>query len=164
MAASFSPDGRRVVTASDDNTARVWDLSGDKPTATILDGHKAPVLAASFSPDGRRVVTASSDNTARVWDLSGDKPTATILERHKRSVSAASFSSDGRHVFVASSDQTVWQWEIYPDIGELAALVRSRLTRCLSSAQREQFGLPVEDAARPRDLIPAPDASGLCPR
>ena len=162
--ASFSPDGRRIVTASDDNTTRVWDLSGDKPTATILEGYKGQVRTASFSPDGRHVVTASDDKTARVWDLSGDRPTAAILEGHSSKVTAASFSPDGRRIVTASDDNTARVWEIHPDIGELAALVRSCLTRCLSSAQREQFGLLVEDTARPRDLIPAPDASGLCPR
>ena len=42
--AAFSPDGKRVVTASDDNTARVWDLSGPQPVATVLVG--TPELSA----------------------------------------------------------------------------------------------------------------------
>ena len=65
--AAFSPDGKRVVTASYDNTARVWDLSGPQPVATVLEGHRSLVNSAAFSPDGKRVVTASYDNTAVVW-------------------------------------------------------------------------------------------------
>lgn len=64
--ASFSPDGKRVVTASWDNTARVWDLSVQTPTATILQGHTETINSASFSPDGNRVVTASDDYTVLI--------------------------------------------------------------------------------------------------
>ncbi|MHC5916366.1 MAG: ribosome assembly protein 4, partial [Nostoc sp.] len=63
--ASFSPDGKRIVTASSDNTARVWDISGKQ--LAELKGHTSLVISASFSPDGKRIVTASDDNTARVW-------------------------------------------------------------------------------------------------
>ena len=56
--AAFSPDGRRVVTASTDGTARVWDASSGKFIAP-LRGHSGWVLKAAFSPDGLRVITAS---------------------------------------------------------------------------------------------------------
>ena len=56
--AAFSPDGKRVVTASNDKTARVWDADSGKALAS-LQGHTAQVRSAAFSPDGKRVVTAS---------------------------------------------------------------------------------------------------------
>ena len=64
---AFSPDGARVVTASYDKTARLWDAATGKAIA-VLGGHDGPVYSTVFSPDGRRVVTASHDMTARVWD------------------------------------------------------------------------------------------------
>jgi WD40 repeat protein len=64
----FSADGRRVVTASDDGTARVWDVRRGR-TRVILRGHTAPVVSARFDSDGDRVVTASEDGTVRVWDV-----------------------------------------------------------------------------------------------
>jgi WD40 repeat protein len=61
--AAFSQDGSRIVTASSDKTARLWDAATGKEIA-VLRGQDA-VASAAFSPDGFRIVTASSDNTAR---------------------------------------------------------------------------------------------------
>lgn len=64
--AAFSPDGKRVVTASGDNTARVWEAASGQEL-TVLRGHEGEVVSAVFSPDGTRLVTASWDGTAKVW-------------------------------------------------------------------------------------------------
>jgi WD40 repeat protein len=72
FAASFSPDGTRLITASEDATVRIWDLSSGE-TAVLLEDHGWPVTGAVFSPSGARVANASVDGTARVWDAaSGD--------------------------------------------------------------------------------------------
>ena len=55
--ASFSPDGGRIVTASGDGAARLWDASSGSLIAA-LEGHEGPVESASFSPDGGQIVTA----------------------------------------------------------------------------------------------------------
>jgi hypothetical protein len=68
VAAQFSPDGQRIVTASEDKTARVWDGKTGQLLATLA-GHESRVVAAQFSPDGQRIVTASEDKTARVWPV-----------------------------------------------------------------------------------------------
>src|SRR6516162_3459757 len=65
--AAFSPDGSRIVTASEDKTARIWDAASAKEIA-VLRGHDNYVWSAVFSPDGSRIVTASRDKTARIWD------------------------------------------------------------------------------------------------
>ncbi len=64
---NFSPDGRLLVSASDDGTARLWDLRNGSPAGPPLR-HPAAVSAAFFSPDGRRVATTCVDGSARTWD------------------------------------------------------------------------------------------------
>ncbi|MFO0951656.1 MAG: serine/threonine-protein kinase [Isosphaeraceae bacterium] len=91
--ASFSPDGARVVTASWDGTAKVWDAKSGAGVLT-LKGHAWFVNSASFSPDGARVVSASQDGTAKVWDAKSGAELLT-LKGHAGSVNSASFSPDG---------------------------------------------------------------------
>ena len=67
--AAFSPDGKRIVTASEDKTARLWDAATGKPIGEPLKGHEDSVKSAAFSPDGTRIVTASADKTARLWEV-----------------------------------------------------------------------------------------------
>ena len=64
---SFSPDGKTIATASDDNTARLWNLQGK--LLQEFKGHQNGVSSVSFSPDGKTIATASYDNTARLWPV-----------------------------------------------------------------------------------------------
>jgi WD40 repeat protein len=73
---AWSPDGTRVATASDDQTARVWDAaSGLVVTPPLV--HKGFVTVVAWSPDGKRIATASDDQTARVWEVSDYTVTLT---------------------------------------------------------------------------------------
>ena len=107
--AQFSPDGTRVVTASEDKTARVWDAHTGKALSEPLR-HEDAVLSAQFSPDGTRVVTASGDRTARVWDAHTGKALSEPM-RHEDAVKSAQFSPDGTRVVTASEDKTARVWD-----------------------------------------------------
>ncbi len=107
--AQFSHDGSRVVTASSDNTAGVWDARTGRPITEPLQ-HRGVVWDAQFSPDGSRVVTASSDNTARVWDARIGLLITEPLQ-HDGAVSDAHFSADGSRVVTASADHTARVWD-----------------------------------------------------
>ncbi|TCZ67308.1 beta-propeller domain-containing protein [Flaviaesturariibacter aridisoli] len=107
--ATFSPDAKRVVTASEDNTAKLWDAR----TGTLLadlKGHSGPVGYVRFSPDGKWLVTASDDNTARVWNAAAGSPVA-LLEGHQTDVTYAAFSPDGKYVATVANDETTRIWE-----------------------------------------------------
>jgi tetratricopeptide (TPR) repeat protein len=135
--ASFSPDGRRIVTASSDETARVWDAESGQPITPPLK-HEDVVSHAGFSPDGRRVVTASRDKTARVWDAESGQPITPPL-KHEASVSHAAFSPDGRHVVTASGDHTARVWDV-PSSDDRDSDDWIRLAQMLSRTRIDRSG------------------------
>ncbi len=110
---AFSPDGNRVVTASDDKTARVWDATTGRQIA-IITSHSESVTSAAFSPDGTRVVTASYDRTARVSDAATGRPLA-LMRGHVAQLRDASFSPDGTKVLTVTGegfkDPTARVWD-----------------------------------------------------
>ena len=111
--AAFSPDGKRIVTASEDKTARLWDAETGKPIGEPLKGHQGLVSSAAFSPDGKRIVTASHDETARLWDAETGKPIGEPLKGHEFPLSNAAFSPDGKRIITASYDNAARLWDAY---------------------------------------------------
>jgi WD40 repeat protein len=104
--AAFSADGSRIVTASDDSTARIWDAVSGKMLA-VLEGHGGPVISAAFSPDGLRIVTAAWDGAARIWDVLSATEIATL----RPADNWAAFSPDGSRIATASNDGIVRIWD-----------------------------------------------------
>jgi hypothetical protein len=129
--AQFSPDGRRVVTASRDWTARVWDVATGKPIGEPMH-HDNEVYSAVFSPDGQKVLTASKDGTARVWDATTGKSIGEPME-HSGWVNAAQFSPDGQQVLTVSEDDTARLWDV-PAIGSPASAEDALLLADLAEA------------------------------
>jgi WD40 repeat protein/serine/threonine protein kinase len=106
--ASWSPDGKRIVTACFDGTARVWSADGTGEPR-VLRGHERGVTSAAFSPDGRRIVTSSWDKTTRVWSADGTGE-PLVLRGHEGLVYSAAFSPDGQRIVTASDDKTARVW------------------------------------------------------
>lgn len=106
----FSPDSRRLVTATYNNAARVWRVETGMEEFGLR--HASMVYSASFSPDGRLILTASVDHTARLWDAMTGAAISEAM-RHEGRVIHAEFSRDGSHVLTAGwEDRTVKLWEI----------------------------------------------------
>jgi WD40 repeat protein len=110
--AQFSPDGRRVVTASNNGIARLWDATTGEAIGEPME-HSGPVNFTQFSYNSEHVVTASQDGTARMWhawDATAGKPGGEAM-RHKKGVSCARFSPEGQRVVTASEDNTARVWD-----------------------------------------------------
>jgi WD40 repeat protein len=105
--AGFSPDGARILTASWDRTAKLWDANSGKLIASF--SHQGAVNSAVFSPDGAHILTASADKTAKLWDASSGE--LIFAFDHQGAVNAATFSPDGTRILTASTDKTARLWD-----------------------------------------------------
>jgi WD40 repeat protein len=107
---AFSPDGSFIVSASSDQTARVWNAATAKLVAE-LRGHTNKVNSAAFSPDGKLIVTCGDDATVRIWDAKSFA-FLKILGTHTRAVNSAQYSPDGNLVVTASADGVARVWDV----------------------------------------------------
>jgi hypothetical protein len=104
-----TPDGQRIVTGSDDATARVWDARTGQALVE-LTGHTGRVMSVAVTPDGQRIVTGSDDKTARVWDARTGQALVQ-LKGHTREVTSVAVMPDGQRIVTGSYDRTVRVWD-----------------------------------------------------
>ncbi|KAH6656334.1 beta transducin-like protein HET-E2C*40 [Truncatella angustata] len=117
---AFSPDGKRVASASHDGTAILWSGESGERQAT-LRGHTGRVTSVAFSPDGKHVASASHDGTVILWSAEPGERQAT-LRGHTDGVTSVAFSPDGKRMASASHDGTVILWSA--ESGERQAMLR----------------------------------------
>jgi WD40 repeat protein/Flp pilus assembly protein TadD len=107
---NFSRDGKRIVSASADGTARVWDAATGKQLVSFAE-HGKDVLGAEFSPDGKRVVSCGSDNLARLWAAETGKEIRTF-QGHTGPLKRATLSPKGDRLATVAADRTVKIWDV----------------------------------------------------
>ena len=112
LSVAISPDGKFILTGSNDLTARLWDMNGNN--LRIFRGHASLINSVEFSPDGKTVLTGSGDLTARIWDLDGN--CTQILKGHTNEVLSVAFSPDGEKILTGSADSTAILWDLKGNI------------------------------------------------
>jgi WD40 repeat protein/serine/threonine protein kinase/Flp pilus assembly protein TadD len=142
---AFSGDGRRLLTASSDSTARVWDVATGRLAGPRMP-HVGQVRAAAFTPDGATIATGDAVGQAggvRWWDAATHRPVAGALPRHHSSVFGLAFTPDGRTLATAVAGGEVRLWRV------ARPLTRPHLTRPDGSAPAEAARPTYEAAFSP---------------
>lgn len=142
---AYSPDGKQIVSASWDNTVRIWNaISGE--LIQVLNGQTASAItvftSAAFSPDGKLVVTAVLDdsNSIIIWDVDSGLPIHTFTS-HTGTTHDISFSPDGRRIVSASYNGTVHIWP-FPTLQDLIDQTHERFKdRPLTDEERRLYYL-----------------------
>jgi WD40 repeat protein len=131
----FSKNGSRLVTASWDGSAVIWDAATGEALQR-LKGHIGRVTGADFSPDGTLIVTAGSDGEVLLWDA-GNGEKRFVLANWGEPLSDVVFNPDGKHLFTSDDSGAVRAY-IVP-VEELLALARERVTRTLTEEECRTF-------------------------
>jgi len=117
--AEFSPDGSRVVTASQDGTARVWDAATGRQIGEPMR-HEHAVVHVNFSSDGKRILTISMSSPylgnddpkiVRIWDAATGKSLGEPMREENGVWSDASFSPDGTRIITVNGNNTAQVWD-----------------------------------------------------
>ncbi|MEV4243484.1 hypothetical protein AB0J63_08750 [Streptosporangium canum] len=114
-AVALSRDGKTALTASDDGTTLVWDVSTPrKPVPRVtLKGHANRIGATALSADGTRVLTGDVDGNLLLWDTFSPRTSTRLVASSPQpdSVSNVALNSDGRRALIETDSETVRVWE-----------------------------------------------------
>ncbi|MFO1119804.1 MAG: hypothetical protein U1E38_06775, partial [Rhodospirillales bacterium] len=108
---SFDAEGKRLVTASLDGTAAIWNIADGRQLQRV-NHDTGGFFSARLSPDGRRLVTGGGwgVTTARVWELNPQAAAAPLILKHDKPISALDFDTTGRQIVTGSQDGGVRIW------------------------------------------------------
>jgi WD40 repeat protein len=107
-AVAWSPDGKRIASASGDRTVQVWNAFDGSDVYTY-SGHADSVYTVAWSPDGTHITSAGNDMTVQVWNATGGFP--YTYTGHTSWVWAVAWAPDSRRIASASGDKTVRIWD-----------------------------------------------------
>jgi hypothetical protein len=105
------PNGREMLSGSDDTTLRLWELSSGRELHRFEE-HKGRITALAISEDGRLALSGSDDRTAKVWDLPNRKFIRSLDYVDSEAVESAAISPDGRMAATGTKDHAIAIWDL----------------------------------------------------
>ena len=111
-------DATHVLSASDDGTVRLWDLTTE--TSIVFPGHRGPIEKIAVSPDHRWAASGGTDGTVRLWDLAA-RTGRELLPRHKLAVRDVGFSPDGTRLVSTGEEGTLQVFDVATGAGRILA-------------------------------------------
>jgi hypothetical protein len=159
----FSADGRRVLTASADNKARIWDASNGSPSTPYLQ-HSSPIDRLALSSDNRFLMTATAEGDLHLWDAETGQPIPPTV-RHGSRTTGIAFSRDGKQVLSAGLDGGVRFWTLPTQARSTPQLLA--FARLLSASEVDSTGglTPVQPSRQESDFrllrVELPEAFAL---
>jgi WD40 repeat protein len=116
--ATFSPDGRWLVSTHGDGAIRVWDLVERQRTIGFNE-HNGPVRAVAWARDGKRFASAGEDRSIMIWDAQSERR-ESLLAGHSTRVTGLAFAPDGRTLASADRDGELIIWDIEQRVARLS--------------------------------------------
>jgi WD40 repeat protein len=110
VSVAYSPDGKHIVSGSNDKTVRIWDAETGAAVCDPLLGHSGRVDSVAYSPDGKHIVSGSGDKTVRIWNAETGAAVCDPPPGHSGWVVSVAYSPDGKHIVSGSNDKTVRIW------------------------------------------------------
>ena len=135
---AFSPDGKTIVSSSDDHTVKLWDVESQQHLKTFAE-HTNWVRSVAFSPQGNIFASGSSDGTIRLWDIESDRRRRSegdrslkIFRGHNYFIQSIAFNPQGNILASGSADKTVRLWDV--NTGECLKILEghTNLVQCVA--------------------------------
>jgi WD40 repeat protein/serine/threonine protein kinase len=151
---AYSPDGKRLASASGDKTVKVWDAQ----TGQVLLTCKGGGNGVAFSPDGKRLASGSDDHTVKVWDAQTGEPLFSI--KHSSYVQSVAYSPNGKRLASGGDQAKVWDAQTGQELlslegpigGDISSMAFTPDSKRLAGAFGRD-GIVVWDAQTGKELL-----------